>query len=364
MKYLFVLIVLIHGIIHLLGFVKAFQLAEVSQLTQHISKPTAVLWLAVAALFLLTALLYMAAKPYWVIIAFVSVLLSQVLIFMAWQDAKFGTIANLIILLVAIVSYGAWQFENSFRRDVAQGFQRNTISESELLTENDLQHLPAPVQKYLRYVGVVGKPKVKNVRIEFSGEMREKGKNWFAFTSQQYNFYDDPERLFFMKARVKGLPTSGYHAYKNGQAGMLIKVLSLFPVVNIQGEELLKAETVTIFNDMCLFAPAALIDPRIQWEAIDDTTTRATFHNRGVSISATLYFNEEGQLINFISDDRYAVADMQRYRFSTPLSNYQMINGYRLGTYGEAIWHYPDGEFAYGKFSLKHVEYNVEEQKK
>lgn len=361
MKYLFLLIVLIHSLIHLLGFVKAFQLAKVSQLTQDISKPIGILWLATALLFLLTAVLYMTAKPYWAIIAFVTIVLSQLLILMAWTDAKFGTIANIIILMVAIAGYGAWQFENSFRRDVAQSLERGDTTQNELLTEQDLQHLPAPVQQYLRYVGVVGKPKVKHARIEFRGEMREKGKDWFNFTSRQYNFYDDPERLFFMKARVKGLPTTGYHAYKDGKAGMLIKVLSLFPVVNIQGEELLKAETVTVFNDMCLLAPATLIDPGIQWEAIDDTTAQATFRNRGVSIFATLYFNKEGQLINFISDDRYAVADMQRYRFSTPLSNYQMINGYHLGTYGEAIWHYPDGAFAYGKFRVKNVEYNVEE---
>jgi len=30
-------------------------------------------------------------------------------------------------------------------------------------------------------------------------------------------------------------------------------------------------------------------------------------------------------------------------------------------TYGEAIWHYPDGKFIYGKFNLQQVEYNVSE---
>ena len=30
-------------------------------------------------------------------------------------------------------------------------------------------------------------------------------------------------------------------------------------------------------------------------------------------------------------------------------------------TYGETIWHYPDGEFIYGKFKLKEIKYNVNE---
>jgi len=110
-----------------------------------------------------------------------------------------------------------------------------------------------------------------------------------------------------------------------------------------------------------LMAPATLIDSRIQWEAIDGASAKATFTNQGVSISAILYFNEKGQLVDFVSDDRYAVADMKQYRFSTPAGNYKNFNGYNIMSYGEAIWHYPDGKFTYGKFNLQSVEYNVAE---
>ncbi|MCO6487370.1 MAG: hypothetical protein J5I98_03080 [Phaeodactylibacter sp.] len=360
LRYLFLFIVFIHGLIHLLGFVKAFQLSEVSQLTQDISRPAGLAWLAAALLFLVTGVLYLAGndKP-WPILAFVSIVLSQALIFMAWQDAKFGTIANAIILLLAIPAYAGWRFENTYREDVSAALERTNAMESELLTEADLLPLPAPVQKYLRYVGVVGKPKVKNVRITFTGQMRGKGQDWFSFTSEQYNFFDEPTRLFFMKASVKGLPASGYHAYKGDKAGMKVKVLSLFPVVDVAGAEMFKGETVTVFNDMCLMAPATLISDRIAWAPIDDASARATFTNQGVSISAVLYFNDEGQLINFASDDRYDVTDMKQYRFTTPARDYREFNGYRLLSSGDAVWHYPDGEFVYGKFNLESVEYNV-----
>ena len=140
---------------------------------------------------------------------------------------------------------------------------------------------------------------------------------------------------------------------------MQIKLFGLFPIVNIKGQSLFQAETVTIFNDMCLMAPATLIDKRIQWQEIDSFSVKALFTNNNTSISAILQFNEKGELINFISDDRIAVADMKKYRFSTPINNYKNINGFMLGTYGEAIWHYPDGNFTYGKFNLKNIEYNV-----
>jgi len=120
-----------------------------------------------------------------------------------------------------------------------------------------------------------------------------------------------------------------------------------------------KTETVTLFNDMCLMVPATLIDKRIKWEPIDSLTTKAVFTNRGISISAMLYFNEAGQLINFTSDDRTAISDMKQYRFSTPVAGYENINGINVMFGGEAIWHYPDGEFVYGKFKLKSIQYNI-----
>ena len=140
---------------------------------------------------------------------------------------------------------------------------------------------------------------------------------------------------------------------------MQIKLLGLFNVVNVKGTEMNKAETVTVFNDMCLMAPATLIDKRIEWTAIDILSAKAIFTNGINKITASLYFNELGQLINFISDDRYAIGDMKQYRFSTPVKEYVQIDGRNIWKYGETVWHYPDGEFVYGKFTLKSIEYNV-----
>ena len=120
-----------------------------------------------------------------------------------------------------------------------------------------------------------------------------------------------------------------------------------------------KAETVTFFNDMCLLAPATLIDKRIKWQTIDEYSVNATFTNQGISISDNLFFNSSGQLVNFISNDRISVSDMKQYPFSTPVHHYQDISGFKLMSEGDAVWHYPDGAFVYGKFKLKSIAYNV-----
>jgi hypothetical protein len=358
LKIILVFITVIHGLIHVMGFAKAYGYGNIAQLSKDISKPAGLLWLITAIVFMVAVLLFILKKESWPYVAVVAVVVSQILIITVWKDAKFGTIANVIVLFVAIAAWGSQQFESTFSNDVKSHLHKTSNIQADLLTETDIQYLPLPVQKYLRYCNVLNKPKVKNIRVVFDGEMRDKGKDFFKFTSIQYNFFDEPTRLFFMKGKMYGTIVPGYHRYQNATASMQIKLLGLFNVVNVKGIVMNKAETVTVFNDMCLMAPAALIDKRIEWTALDSLSSKAKFTNGSNTITATLHFNEQGQLINFISDDRYAI-DMKQYRFSTPVKDYIQLNGRNIWKYGEAVWHYPDGEFVYGKFYLKSIEYNV-----
>ncbi|WP_336518172.1 DUF6544 family protein [Pollutibacter soli] len=363
MKFIFAAVIFIHGLIHFMGFAKAFNYGEINQLMIPVSRTIGALWLLTGFLFVITAMLFFMKKDNWGMVAAVAVVISEVVIIMSWKDARFGTIPNVLILAAAFFSFTAVRFENTFRADVQQQFLSNNSLPASLLTEADLQPLPAPVQRYLHYTGVVNKPKVKNVRIVFEGQMRSRGKDWFKFRSVQYNFLDEPARLFFIKGKMFGVTVPGYHHYLQQKAVMDIRLFGLFGIVKMDGEEMNKTETVTFFNDMCLMAPATLIDKRIRWEAIDDTKSKAIFTNGNISITAILYFNEKGQLINFTSDDRYDVNEKLWIPFSTLVHEYKKFENHNLLYKGDAVWHYPEGEFVYGKFLLKDIEYNGNEFK-
>ncbi len=362
-KYIFFFILLLHGLIHGMGFAKAYGYGKITQIKNDISRRTGSFWLFAGMLFIITATGYLLNAAWWPVIAIFAVTVSQVVIFKSWKDAKFGTIANLIILMVAIATWSNNQFDSSFVLDVKHHLQKNKHSKTDLLSETDIQSLPIPVQKYLRYCGALGKPKIYNMRIAFQGEMRGKNIDWFPFRSLQYNFFEDPARLFFIKGKMYGLYVPGYHDYQNGTDRMNIKLFGLIPVIQEEGAQLDKTETVTYFNDLCLFAPAALIDKRILWESVDSSSVRATFTNGVNKISATLFFNPAGQLVNFISDDRSPIDEGKPVRFSTPVKEYKSFEGRNIPTYGEAAWHYPSGEFVYGKFSLESVVYNIDSVK-
>ena len=276
-----------------------------------------------------------------------------------WNESKYWTIVNLIILIASVIGYGRWSFYRKYKRDVNTGLQQEAGMSNSILTESDIEHLPEPVKKYIRHTGSIGKPKVSNFKIEFSGKIRkDEQSDWMPFTSEQYNFLKNPTRLFFMKAVMKRLPVAGYHCYNNGKAFMDIRLLSLFKVQYKDGEEMNIAETVTFFNDMCCMAPPALTDKRINWLESDGNNVKASFTNNNITIYARLYFNDKGELINFISNDRYAADAGKKLQWATPLKNYKEINGYNLAGYAETIYSYPDGDLCYGIFKPVSIKYN------
>ena len=358
-KYLIASVMLAHGLIHCIGFAKAYHYGNITQLTKDIPTINGLLWLLSAVLFTVSAILLLFNHENWPYTAIIAIVISQVLIITVWKDARFGSIPNILLLLFALVSWAGQHYERTFTTAVKTHMRGAGIPTNDLLKETDIAYLPVPLQKYIRYTGALNKPKVKNMKVVFEGEMREKGKEFFKFTSIQYNFFDDPARLFFMKANMFGCPVLAYHCYQHATATMEVKLCGLFTVVNVKGTVMNKAETVTLFNDMCLMAPASLIDKRIVWTEIDSLSAKAIFTNGINIIAATLYFNAAGQLINFVSDDRYVIGDMKQYRFSTPVKEYGQLNGNNIWKFGETIWHYPDGEFVYGKFTLKAIEYNL-----
>lgn len=104
LKILFLFIVAVHGLIHLMGFAKAFKYAELEQLTQPISKSLGLIWLAATILLMATIPFYLLKKDWWWIVALAAIVTSQLVIFFSWQDAKFGTIANVIIFLIVLIN--------------------------------------------------------------------------------------------------------------------------------------------------------------------------------------------------------------------------------------------------------------------
>jgi hypothetical protein len=148
-----------------------------------------------------------------------------------------------------------------------------------------------------------------------------------------------------------------------GHATMRVRALGAIPVVDASGPVMDRSEAVTQLNDLCVLAPGALVEPSVRWEAIDERSARAHYASGAAVVSAVLYFDNEGWLRSFVSDDRSRAApdgkSFSRLRFSTPIGGYRAFGPYCVAAHGEARWQLPEGPFTYGEFELLDVAYNV-----
>ena len=365
MRWLFVLLVAVHGLIHLLGFAKAFGLAELRQLTQPISRGMGIAWLAAALAMLVTAALVANGHRWWWAVGLGAAIVSQVAIACSWGDAKFGTLANLLVLAgvaYGLASQGPLSFRSEYRSGVRERLARTPATPG-VVTEEDLAPLPGPVARYVRLSGAVGRPRINDFASRWRGRIRANPEEpWMDFTARQRNFVEGPARFYLMGARRGGLPVDVLHIFRDGGATMRVRLVSLVPLVNASGPEVTRAETVTLFNDLCVLAPGALIDPAIAWDPIDDRSARARYAIGENTIRAVLSFNEAGELVDFVSDDRLAASPdgtgFVRRRWSTPLRDYRDFGPHRAGARGEGRWHVDGGDFAYIEVELLDLRVN------
>jgi hypothetical protein len=307
MRIAFAILIGIHGLIHLLGPTKAFGWADLQQLRTPISSLGGVLWLLAAMLLMGAAIGFVLGARWWWWLSLPGLALSQALITRSWSDAKLGTIANLVIaipsLLLALDARPS-SFRSRFERD-RDALLTRPVHAAPIVTDADLASVPPLMQTYLRRVGVVGRPRVRNMRVLFNAQMRRSAISpWMRSTATQYEFFDPPARLFYMNATRSGVPFDVFHRYIDGAATFQVRIASLFSMVDKDGPVLTRAETVTLMNDIVVMAPAAVLDLSFTWKTVDDRSVLATFTNAGHTVSATLTFDAAGDLVGFLSNDR------------------------------------------------------------
>jgi hypothetical protein len=368
-RWLVVVILVGHGPIHLLGAAKGLSWAEVTAFREPVSPAMGLVWLAATALLVAAGVLLATRKTWWWMVGAVSLVVSQAAVVTSWDDAKAGTVANAILLVAvgyAFASQGPTSFRAEYRRATTATLTRSVPDASTLVTEDDLAQLPAPVAEYVRRSGAVGQPRVSSFRAVFHGRIRsDEDGPWMTFRGEQLSTYGhEISRVFAMDAAMYALPVDVLHVFVGPSATMRVKLCSVVPIVDAAGPEMDQGETVTLFNDLCVLAPAALVDAPVVWQASDDTRAHGTFTNGAHSVSADLMFDDKGDLVDFVSDDRLqASRDGSSFtprRWSTPLGDYRTVGARRVATRGQARWHpsEPRIPYTYLEFHLDNITYN------
>ncbi|MEI6049103.1 MAG: DUF6544 family protein [Bacteroidota bacterium] len=361
MRIVFLIIVLLHGLIHLLGFVKGFGFKEVKELTLPISKPMGFVWLTATVLFLTYGILYLANSKYAWLFGLVAVAISQILIILFWKDAKLGTIPNIAILIVSIASFGYYNFQKLVQQETNNLLSQNKIIKNNIISENDIKSLPEPVKNWLRNSSTVGKPFFTLGKVTQKAEMKMKPKqeNWMSAIAIQYTTIDNPAFIWTVDVKMNSLLNfQGRDKFENGKGEMLIKMNSLINVVNEQGEKLDEGTLQRYLGEMVWF-PSLALSPYVTWEQINDSTSKATMTYKGTTGSGTFYFNANGDVTKF-SALRYKDndADAKRYGWTMNISDYKTFEGIKVPAIMNSTWKLDEGEWTWLKLEVTDIKYN------
>ncbi len=229
----------------------------------------------------------------------------------------------------------------------------------EPVTEVDLEGLPDSARRYLRFMGVVGRPRDWSFRVGFHGRFRRsRHEPWMKCEAWQYDTRLDLARIFYIQIRFFGLlPVLGRDTYLKGSGRMLIRLLDLITVADGTGEAYDIGELVTYLNDCVLLAPSLLLEPAVSWSAVDDRCFDLALTDRGRTVSARVFVDERGAAVDFETSDRFYAdpkdpSRVERCRWTTPIEGWQDVAGRPIPSRARAVWHLPDGELCYAAFAM------------
>jgi hypothetical protein len=116
MRYAIAALMVVHGLIHAMGFAGAYELAEfegpsktptnfvAADVGSPMLKVLGALWLVALAAFLLAAALLLADASSWRAAAVTGATISTVLVALWWQDAPFGALANALVIAAVVAA--------------------------------------------------------------------------------------------------------------------------------------------------------------------------------------------------------------------------------------------------------------------
>ncbi len=344
LKYFLFFLLLIHGLIHLLGFVKSLDPTSVPQLTREISKPLGWIWLLATLLLAIAALLFILNKPAWALLALFGILLSQILILTSWSDARFGTIANILIFLCALPAYRYQLFLKNIEKEITT-FKATNPTNFE--TQN-ISDLPQIVQKWLIRSGVTNKDSLHLFHTFQKGQMRStpNGK-WMNFESEQFSSLTTPSFIWKVKVDWMSIPfMNGRDRLLDGKGEMKIQLLSLINVVNEKDNPKINSgSAIRYLAELCWF-PSAALNKNIHWTPIDTNFAKAIMEFPGDKVEGEFHFDYNGDFKSFVSDRYYGgTNEAKKEKWEVKVLEYKQFGTYRIPSLCHIIWKLKEGDF-------------------
>jgi len=281
-----------------------------------------------------------------------------------WWKIVLSVILGLAVIIAVALLYGFSRWQAGTKEMHTRLEAGRLPIEPKTYQSRELSGLPAPVQSYFRAVLKDGQPMIAAVSVEHAGtfNMSESGEQWKPFTSTQRVITRRPG--FDWEARIKmmpGLTVRVHDAYIAGEGILHASLFGLLSLVNLRGTpEVAQGELMRFFAEAAWYPTALLPSQGVRWEAVDDTSARATLKDGETALTLLFRFNKKDGLIDSIRAEargRTVKGRVVPTPWEVRLKNYELREGMRIPGEGEVAWILPEGPKPYWRGRITHLTY-------
>ena len=262
--------------------------------------------------------------------------------------------AGLVASGAAATMVGAYVWRRGVTRRIADLTQRAQLqgaSEQRSFRRADLTDLPAPVARYFAFALPDGEPRIRVACMRWVGDMRlQPNAAWSPFTADQRFTVSPPG--FVWNAEVRMMPLISVRvrdSYVAGDGEMLGRIGGVLNVVNQGGtREMASSALVRWLGEAAWFPTALLPGDGVTWQAVDDSTARATITDGDIRVSAYFHFAPTGEMTRMTAR---RFRDLDGRSVETPFEGhydrFDRRQGRMVPRRAEVAWLLPEGRFAY-----------------
>ncbi len=210
--------------------------------------------------------------------------------------------------------------------------------------------LPPAARRYLEHTIAPGTPKMSTVRLRMHGAIRLK-EVWHPFDADEVINWNQGF-VWRAKAKLKGLPVTGFDCWINGKGAMRWRLLGILPAVTASGPDMDRSAVERMMIE-AVWIPSVLLDPNVTWGGRDATHMTTDLRLKGHRTHLEWSLSEEGRVIS-ISMLRWGNPEGHGYRTipfggiaekESTFGGFTIPSKLRIGWYFGTDLFEPEGEF-------------------
>ena len=280
-----------------------------------------------------------------------------------WLKMTLYLTLGLVVVIAAALALGATRWQSATREMHARLEAAHSPNKPASYDASELNGLPAPVQRYFRAVLSNGQPMVSRVRVAHTGtfNMSEAGEQWKPFTSTQRVTTRPPG--FVWNGRITmmpGLPVRVHDAYVAGEGILRASLFGLITLADMRATPAMdQGELMRYLAEAAWYPTALLPSQGVQWEAVDDTSARASLQDGETRVSLLFHFDAEALIESVRAEarGRTVAGEVIATPWEGRWFDYTLRDGMRIPIEGEVAWLLPEGRKPYWRGRITEISF-------